>query len=160
MSKDFSGGNRRFNRKSQQRNPQPNPQASDVLEPEIKVTINTLSPHDRKAEAWARHDAGEPMYQDRCHECNKLMWTWSEREDICETCGFELRQKREELRRMRDQPHEKTGHNAFERRHDQHVKVGIGPARQKQVNPFQSEPAKPHAVGITANRRFHNPFVR
>lgn len=126
--------------------------------PSTNVCLLTLSPHDRKAEAWVRHEADERMFQTRCHECNGPMWTWSEKEDICETCGFELRQRREELRRMRDQKHEKGPRNAFERGHDQHVPVGIEGGKQRPVNPFQTAPSKPHAVGITTTRKFHNPF--
>ena len=120
--------------------------------------LKNLHPHARKAEAWHLHTPEQPMFETRCRECNGIMWTWSEREDICETCGFELREKRAELRKARDAQGQRT--NPFQHQPQTHVKVGVEKAGRSQVNPTQSQQSKPHQVGITTTKRFHNPFAR
>ena len=70
--------------------PEPSPPQMETEQ----VTLATLPHAAIKAESWGIHDRGEPMFQARCHNCNAPMWTWSEREDTCERCGYELRVER------------------------------------------------------------------
>jgi hypothetical protein len=121
--------------------PEPEPLIEDVVSPVCEeipegptTTIDQLSPHDRKAEAWFLHQPEEIMFNVRCIECHELMWTWSKREDMCERCGFELRERRQEF--YKTQRRDRTiDYDAFGRTSEQAIKVGIDAPEQRKINP-------------------------
>ena len=117
----------------------PEPTPKDVVSPVSDLegpttTIAELSPHDRKAEAWFHHQPEEIMFRADCIECHEPMWTWTKGEDMCERCGFELRERRQEFYRI--QRRDRTiNYDAFGRQNEQAVKVGIDAPEQKKINP-------------------------
>lgn len=125
------------------------------------ISSLTLGPHVRKAEAWAFHNLEDPMYEITCSECQQPMWTWSDRENICETCSFEMRKFRQEMKNARDSQAARPAHvNPFERQPETQVQIGIEKGKQPQVNPYQTKAVKPHQIGISTIRKWFNPFVR
>jgi hypothetical protein len=125
------------------------------------TTIDQLSMHDRKAEAWFHHRPEEIMFNVRCIECHEPMWTWSRREDMCERCGFELRERRQEF--YKTQRRDRTmNYDAFGRTNEQHVKVGIDAPEQRKINPNET-PQPKHVpldvFGLGGSRgKLRNPF--
>ena len=61
-----------------------------VFEP-VEVPFVPTADH-RRAEDWNNEPTELPWQQPRCRNCNNFMWTRQpERHDICEECGYILR---------------------------------------------------------------------
>src|SRR3990167_3587339 len=103
-------------------------QPGEKLNDEPSINLNDLSANAWKAEAYAKHLPDEPMRQTRCHRCNHPMWTWSDKEVICERCGFEMRRERVEQSKKSKN---KKGTNAFKDNPKKHVKVGLEAKKQR-----------------------------
>ena len=119
-----------------------------------------LSATARKAEAYAKHEPHEPMHQTRCRECNGVMWTWGDKEDICETCGFEIRLKKIENAKLRAKS--KRPHSAFSDSNERQIPVGVAGKKQRQVNPYSPTPEKRAKIpfGVGGQRGpMKNPFA-
>jgi ribosomal protein L37E len=130
---------------------------------EVKF-LKDLNPHDRKAEAWARHLPEEPMFQIRCSECRLPTWSWTEREDICENCGFELRDKMQTYQSKKYRDGQKP-HNAFQRENEAQIPTGVRADRKNVANPFgpmqdDRKAASSPFSESKATRQVKNPFAR
>ncbi len=141
--------------------PEPPPSAADDQQSEQihQVKASDLSATARKAEAYAKHTPDEPMHQTRCRECNGSMWTWGDKEDICETCGFEIRQKKIENAKLRNKS--KKPRNSFSDGNERQIPVGIAGKKQRKIQAFGPSPEKTAKIpfGIGGHRGpMKNPF--
>ena len=87
------------------------------------------------------------------------MWTWGDKEDICETCGFEIRLKKIENAKLRAKS--KRPHNAFSDSNERQIPVGVAGKKQRQVNPYSPTPEKRAKIpfGVGGQRGpMKNPF--
>ena len=126
----------------------------------LQVKAGDLSTTARKAEAYARHTPDEPMHQSRCRECNGVMWTWGDKENVCETCGFEVRLKKIENAKLRAKKGKKS-HNAFSDSNEKQIPVGVTGKKQRVVQPYSPSAEKKAKIpfGIGGDRGpMRNPF--
>lgn len=118
-----------------------------------------LTPNAIKAEARALHEPEELLFRARCYRCNAEMWTWSENENVCERCGYELRIERAtiEKRIAKEKAPITFGANETGR-----VPVNVdGGQAQKQINPYAptSESRRQiNPMGATSGKKTSNPF--
>jgi hypothetical protein len=91
------------------------------------------------------------------------MWTWSEKEDICERCGHLLREEKMLARGRRNKVLTDRPPNPFTDQHAGHVPVNVSQAATvRQVNPFAPTPESNRKINPmaapAATRRIVNPF--